>query len=222
MARSQHELIILNDAMSEGAVAQPSAVRRVHCVLMATALAVVALLYVLSDKSSGELVPRSTTSQLNSQTLLNVYGKPLHVCSTNGTALTGFTRTGKCAEVNDDVGSHHICIDIASASPNFCQQTKQPDWCTEDMQCATCRGGACSGSIGTMCKPKDWCVCQWAFTSYVGSVGCDHIQEVKCDAVNMQALVAYKSAVAANPNAQADGYPISGALACLKQRCKLL
>ena len=44
-------------------------------------------------------------------------------------ALTGFTRNGKCTDLVDDEGSHHICIDLSSTEGgDFCEVTGQPDW----------------------------------------------------------------------------------------------
>merc|ERR1712161_21704 len=90
---------------------------------------------------------------------LNVYGKPLESCSEEGMALTGFTRSGSCVELDEDVGSHHICLDMSSLdgmhpdqtdptqSQDFCQVTGQPDWCaSKDMAChegGDDNGGGC-------------------------------------------------------------------------------
>ena len=64
----------------------------------------------------------------------NVYGSSLEPCSSDGMALTGYTRTGYCIDQNDDQGSHHICIDLSSASGgNFCDVTGQDDWCSSEM-----------------------------------------------------------------------------------------
>merc|ERR1719240_1242408 len=62
----------------------------------------------------------------------NVKGGALEKCSGPGMAMTGFTRDGKCVDAgNDDAGSHHICIDMASnTGGNFCSVTGQPDWCS--------------------------------------------------------------------------------------------
>merc|ERR1711908_250454 len=89
---------------------------------------------------------------------LNVKGGALQKCSGQGMALTGFTRTGHCVDQNDDEGSHHICIDMASnKGGNFCAVTGQPNWC----------------------------VCQWAFASHLQRAGgCDKIQNIVCDATN--------------------------------------
>lgn len=38
----------------------------------------------------------------------NVNGASLERCSGAGMALTGFTRTGECIDLLDDVGSHHV------------------------------------------------------------------------------------------------------------------
>jgi uncharacterized protein (DUF2237 family) len=61
---------------------------------------------------------------------LNVSGGELQKCSGPGMALTGFTRTGHCADRDDDAGSHHVCIDMSSltgSGGNFCQVTGQSD-----------------------------------------------------------------------------------------------
>ena len=58
---------------------------------------------------------------------------------------------------------------------------------------------------------EHWCVCQWAFSSYLDRAGgCDHIQDIVCDATNMAALDAYR----ANSDPK-----IRRALACLESRC---
>merc|ERR1712118_458480 len=142
---------------------------------------------------------------------LNVNGGPLKECSTNGMAMTGFTRNGKCEERDDDAGSHHICIDLTSTSTNFCQATGQPNWCAQE--------GMCMGGKGK-CARKNWCVCQWAFTGYIHTAGgCDKIQDVVCDATNMEALKAYEKGAA--KNGHADGGSIKDALACLKKKCNI-
>jgi len=62
------------------------------------------------------------------------------------------------------------------------------------------------------CAIENWCVCQWAFASYIEKAGgCDAIQEIQCDAINMKALEAYKS----NTNKYGK------ALECLYKRCDL-
>lgn len=134
----------------------------------------------------------------------NVYGEDLKPCSTSGMALTGWTRSGSCSEKQDDVGSHHICIDVASTKGgNFCEVTMQGDWCDGYFEC--------DGSTG-MCPVKDWCVCQWAFEGYLKRAGgCDKIQAIKCDAVNEEALKAYAS----NPEMHKEAYD------CLVSRCNL-
>merc|ERR1711924_467424 len=116
----------------------------------------------------------------------NVFGKPLQACSSPGMAMTGFTRDGKCVETGDDTGSHHICLDMSNLKENFCVATDQPDWCSQPMQCIDAPGN---------CPIKYWCVCQWAFVQYLANTktGCDEIKDIKCDAVNMAALKAYRS-----------------------------
>merc|ERR1719327_1757740 len=74
----------------------------------------------------------------------NVNGGPLQKCSGKGMALTGFTRNGQCIDQNDDAGSHHICIDMASnTGGNFCQVTGQPNWCSSTMACDGDSAGRC-------------------------------------------------------------------------------
>ena len=120
-------------------------------------------------------------------------------------ALTGFTRNGHCVDQNDDAGSHHVCIDMASnVGGNFCSVTGQPDWCSSQM--------ACDGSPGR-CPVEHWCVCQWAFASYIERAGgCDRIQKVVCEATNMVALTHYRQQAGSSPH-------IAKALQCLEQKC---
>merc|ERR1719329_1244732 len=93
----------------------------------------------------------------------NVQGGELQRCSGTGMALTGFTRNGQCVDRYDDAGSHHICIDMKSTSGgNFCAITGQPNWCGSSM--------ACDGSAGS-CPVEHWCVCEWAFASYIERAG---------------------------------------------------
>lgn len=160
-----------------------------------------------SDETTKEGRPKKTTKK-------NVFGNVLQLCSTEGMALTGFTRDGRCVEQQDDVGSHHICIDlasIASTGKNFCAVTEQPDWCDDKM--------VCSDDSDEKCPVKDWCVCQWAFAAYIEKAGgCDAIQEINCEATNMEALIAYKKEAKKKKGADQN---IVNAFECLKQRCKL-
>lgn len=130
---------------------------------------------------------------------LNVYAMPLDTCSKPGMALTGFTRDGRCTYVNDDTGTHHICIKMKS---DFCRVTGQPDWCNSEMPCMN-KGG--------QCPVENWCVCQWAFAGYLaGAGGCDAVDEVVCNSTNLAAVQAYEQSN--NPNHKR-------ALACIKERC---
>ena len=84
----------------------------------------------------------------------NVLGNELQSCSSDGMALTGYTRTGYCVDQNDDSGSHHICIDLSSASGgNFCDVTGQSDWCSSELPCHE--------DQSEDCLVQSWCVCQW-------------------------------------------------------------
>ena len=121
-------------------------------------------------------------------------------------ALTGYTRTGYCVNENDDIGSHHVCIDLSSTTGgNFCTVTRQPDWCSSLMPC--------HNDYNQSCPIQNWCVCQWAFASYIEKAGgCDHIQNVQCNAVNMQTLNAYRKS-SQKRNIEA--------LKCLESKCGL-
>mmetsp|Transcript_27438 Transcript_27438/g.42054 ORF Transcript_27438/g.42054 Transcript_27438/m.42054 type:complete len:125 (+) Transcript_27438:287-661(+) len=123
-------------------------------------------------------------------------------------ALSGYTRTGYCVNIDDDAGSHHICIDLSSTTGgNFCTVTGQSNWCSSNMACH----GEATAYDG-LCPVQDWCVCQWAFARYLERAGgCDHIQDIKCEAVNRQALIAY---------GKNDEY--REALECIERKCGLM
>ena len=135
---------------------------------------------------------------------VNVYGNALQPCSSEGMALTGYTRTGYCVDRNDDEGSHHICIDLSSANGgNFCDVTGQDDWYSSEMPC--------DGDTDSYCQVQQWCVCQWAFASYLSNAGgCDIIQDIVCESINIQAVRAYQG-----------NSKYSEALECLADRCGL-
>merc|ERR1719326_709829 len=130
----------------------------------------------------------------------SVMGAELTTCSLPGTAMTGFTRDGRCADVGPaDAGAHHICIKMKS---DFCTVTGQPDWCSSEMECM---------GKGGVCPVKNWCVCQWAFASYIKLAGgCEHSVDLVCDATNMAAYRAYESS---------SGPDVKQALACLRSKC---
>merc|ERR1719453_822554 len=117
-------------------------------------------------------------------------------------------RCGSCVDHDDDAGSHHVCIDMSSLDGgNFCKVTGQPDWCSSSMRC--------HDELSSMCPVTHWCVCEWAFASYITKAGgCDRIQAIDCEATNMKALEHYEQ--------QAEGRPhIAAALDCLRERCNL-
>jgi uncharacterized protein (DUF2237 family) len=136
----------------------------------------------------------------------NVDGDQLQPCSSDGMALTGYTRTGYCVDQNDDEGSHHICINLASADGgNFCTVTGQDDWCSSYMPC--------DGNSEETCPIENWCVCQWAFASYLQKAGgCDMIQGIVCESINLEAVLTYR---------RTSGYKYDTALNCLVNRCGL-
>jgi hypothetical protein len=66
---------------------------------------------------------------------------------------------------------------------------------------------------------KNWCVCQWAFASYIGTAGgCDDIQEIQCDAINIQALLAYAKLAGTSDDTNSGG-KYTNALKCIEDRC---
>merc|ERR1719174_2969812 len=69
----------------------------------------------------------------------DVFNEPLNKCSRPGEATTGYTRTGYCNDVVGDEGTHHICVDLHT-EPNFCQTTRQGNWCDESQATRTARG----------------------------------------------------------------------------------
>ena len=133
---------------------------------------------------------------------MNVYGSPLQECSEEGYAVTGYTRSGVCENLDSDAGSHHICVSLQNEEEiNFCSATGQPDWCRER--------GECHGNTTQGCDKKDWCVCQWAFERVVEKYGCEALS-VKCDSTSLRALEAYSS----SPHHEK-------ALRCLTDKCLL-
>ena len=95
---------------------------------------------------------------------------------------------------------------------NFCQVTGQPNWCSSSMPCHHDPNQSSSRTtLGTKCPVANWCVCQWAFASYIHNAGgCDYIQEIKCEAINLSAYRAY---------GKMERY--REALECLNKRCCL-
>ena len=72
---------------------------------------------------------------------------------------------------------------------------------------------ACHGNVSMLCPIQNWCVCQWAFATYIQKAGgCEHIQSIQCDAVNIQALIAYRGSRQKHHIA---------ALKCIETKCGL-
>ncbi len=159
----------------------------------------------------------SSNNDSTSSKYRNIYGSALQPCSSDGMALTGYTRSGYCIDRSDDSGSHHICIDLSSLgggnyqNENFCTVTGQSDWCSsEDMPCH-------EDPDSYECSVTNWCVCQWAFASYVQkSGGCENIQTVVCDSINQEAVFAYEE-MAYGWSSNRDKY--KEALQCLAEKC---
>jgi uncharacterized protein (DUF2237 family) len=119
----------------------------------------------------------------------NLNGEELKLCSHDGMAFTGYMQNGHCVDQNDDSGSHDICINLSSISSsgqNFCTVMAQSNWCDgTDMPCHEDQSKSCA--------IKNWCVCQWAFASYITKAGgCTAIQDIQCGTNKMQAMKLYK------------------------------
>jgi len=68
----------------------------------------------------------------------------------------------------------------------------------------------CMGQAGK-CPIGNWCVCQWAFATYLEMAGgCDKIVDLQCDATNMAAFKAYEESTDSKHKT---------ALACIKSKC---
>lgn len=71
----------------------------------------------------------------------------------------------------------------------------------------------CHEDQSRLCPIQNWCVCQWAFASYIEMAGgCHHIQNIQCDAVNQHALLAYK---------KSSRVKDKNALKCIERKCGL-
>lgn len=209
----------------------------VALLLFVTTVFLVVAVSVVAAEESDVSSSSSSQGQDTDTEYLNVYGQPLQPCSYDGMALTGYTRSGYCVDRWNDQGSHHVCIDLSSTSTgssdddnnnngqNFCQVTGQSDWCSsEDMPCHEYEQDQDADDQQEQeqqygCPVTNWCVCQWAFSSYVkaSSEGCDNIQSVVCESINVEALLAYQresSKWNADPKYQT-------ALECLVNRCGL-
>lgn len=106
----------------------------------------------------------------------------------------------------------------SSAGGNFCEVTGQNNWCGSTMACdevGTVPRQQTLYPTESQCPVQHWCVCQWAFAKYLERAGgCDKIQNIVCEATNMQTLVQYRSKAKTDPS-------IKEALQCLEKRCRL-
>jgi hypothetical protein len=206
-----------------------------HCQLLVRALfaAIIALVQGNSNSNYNINGNNNNNNNNNNSTYhqyLNIYGNALESCSQKNMALTGYERTGLCVEKTDDEGAHHICIDLSSTTSsrgNFCTVTGQSDLCSSYMPCDTTSsnlGGddhddTNGDKSSDTCPVEDWCLCQWAFAYYLKKVGgCDYIQAVKCEAINMEALFAYSHL--AGGYKDYDG-KYTNALDCLLHQCNV-
>ena len=63
-----------------------------------------------------------------------------------------------------------VCIEMdSSEGSNFCTVTGQPNWCDDQMPCADSPGGASEAILE--CPVRNWCVCEGAFSGYIGKAG---------------------------------------------------
>jgi hypothetical protein len=69
----------------------------------------------------------------------------------------------------------------------------------------------CHHDRSQSCQLRNWCVCQWAFASYVQNAGgCHKIQDIVCEAINLEAMMAYEESSMSHHKV---------ALECLLERC---
>lgn len=138
---------------------------------------------------------------------VNIKGGILESCSLAGMALTGFTRTGHCSDQVEDVGTHHVCIDLDTLE--FCRKTGQSNWCDIQSACQTPSvldiAGAADVDVSVntptaphathaaSCPKRHWCVCQWAFKKLVDNASPSDKLAVIPEATNLRALEAYVS-----------------------------
>ena len=140
---------------------------------------------------------------------LNVYGRELQPCSGDNMALTGFTRNSHCVDASGDSGSHNVCIDMKSTRHgNFCTVTGQTDWCDEYMPC--------DQDSAQNCPVVNWCVCEWAFATYLAKAGgCHKIASVICESTNEKVIADYENKIAGGDR------DAELAFNCLKKKCGL-
>ena len=158
-----------------------------------------------------------TVTDVGGEKALNIYGEPLLPCSTEGMALTGFTRKGVCEDYDDpeideaDYASHNVCLDIPSSRGGiFCTVTGQPNWCDEESRCY-----GEDAESDKLCPVENWCVCEWAFARYLNLAGgCDKIAEIICDSTNIKVITHYQEGIKQHK----DPHSIK-ALACIRERC---
>lgn len=134
----------------------------------------------------------------------NVYNQPLQKCSHSSMALTGFLRDGTCRTSKGDSGSHNICLDLTTA-PKFCSHTNQSNWCNSSMPC--------HNNPKKNCSLKNWCVCEWAYKSYIDKMN-NCAGRIDCNATNRVVLDHYKQRSKTDPSARK-------ALKCLKSQCNI-
>ena len=143
----------------------------------------------------------------------NLYGQELQNCSHDGMALTGYVSTGQCADENDKSGRHHVCIDIGSTDEGrFCNITEQIPNCAQELPC--------SDDLKSLCPIQNWCISQWDFLSYIEERGgCEMIEDIVCDAINIDAYEAYKRIMASKVIKKESKVKTQNAIDCLEFRC---
>merc|ERR1711879_548180 len=103
-----------------------------------------------------------------------------------------------------------VCMNLSTTSSNnknFCEVTGHPDWCSSATM-------PCHNDTKSYCQIQNWCVCEWAFASYIQkSGGCDNIQHIVCESINEQTIEAYSK--------QRVVKKYSDALDCIMRRCGL-
>merc|ERR1712054_282734 len=86
------------------------------------------------------------------QSLAESEGQDACGTAKDGKTKTGPSRNGHCALASQD--THAVCVTMPQG---FCGDTGQSNWCTPFV------GGP-------------WCICMWAYATYVEKHGCDSIK----------------------------------------------
>ncbi|GAB5370510.1 hypothetical protein AAMO2058_001499400 [Amorphochlora amoebiformis] len=120
------------------------------------------------------------------QSQLNVRGTLLAKCDRSAVhdpryPTTGYMRPvkdlqNKCTAVNEDMGSHYVCVNLPAATVPTTGDTFSPFW-TKTGQASTPQNAA------SWPKPGPWCICMWAFASMLDQHP-EFVNDLDCEKVS--------------------------------------